>query len=122
MRIKIISDGISMGTHVVNAETGEEIKGVTKVEWSIGVGELSRVKLEFVHIPAEAEGIVDDAMTVADCICGASGDQVEMHETRIWCNRCGAHISISGLLGYSRGTDLLAMWNRAMTKLEETKR
>lgn len=33
MRLKIISDGSRKGTRVIDANSGEEIEGVTNVEW-----------------------------------------------------------------------------------------
>jgi len=35
MYIKIISDGTVGGTSVVNSDTGEKIKGIYRVDWSI---------------------------------------------------------------------------------------
>jgi hypothetical protein len=39
MRIKIVSDGTSKGTSVVNAETGEPIEMVTRVLWRLDAKE-----------------------------------------------------------------------------------
>ena len=46
MELKIISDGTSAGTKVVDWKTGEELEGVISVEWSIGVGEFAVAKIE----------------------------------------------------------------------------
>ena len=46
MELKIISDGTSDGTKVVDWKTGEVLEGVTNVEWSIGVGEIAVAKIE----------------------------------------------------------------------------
>lgn len=57
MKIKIINDGCVGNTHVVNAETGEEIKGVRFVSWSIGVDTgAAAALLEFVAVPVEVTG------------------------------------------------------------------
>lgn len=53
MELKIISDGTSEGTKVVNSETEEEINGVTSIEWSIGSGEFAVAKIEFNLAQAE---------------------------------------------------------------------
>lgn len=34
MQLKIISDGTPSGTHVVDAHTGEEVRGVKSVQWN----------------------------------------------------------------------------------------
>ena len=46
MELKIISDGTSDGTKVVDWKTGEVLEGVTSVEWYIGVGEIAVAKIE----------------------------------------------------------------------------
>ena len=56
MNIKIISDGTSKGTKVVNAETGEDVEYVQHIEWQLGVGELSDCTLKFIKVPIEFVG------------------------------------------------------------------
>ena len=63
--IRITSDGTRGGSRVVDAETGEEIQGVTKVTWTLDApsGSPARAIIEVigVEIDAAAEvAIVDD--------------------------------------------------------------
>ncbi len=60
MKIKIISDGTSKGTTVVNSDTGEIVNGVTKVEWGIEINGVSWAKMDFVNVSVEIVGGVDD--------------------------------------------------------------
>jgi hypothetical protein len=61
MKIKIVSDGTPMGTKVVNAETGEAIKGVCGVSWSLSDNRsIGRAIVEFALVPVE---LVGDAYT-----------------------------------------------------------
>lgn len=52
MRLKIVSDGISINTSVVNADTGERIDGVTCIKWFIDNEGCSKavIELEFVKV------------------------------------------------------------------------
>jgi hypothetical protein len=47
MKIKIVSDGTSLGTKVLNAETGEALEGASRVDWSIEAGELGKAVVHF---------------------------------------------------------------------------
>jgi hypothetical protein len=63
MKLKIISNGQAIGTKIINADTGEEIEGIVSVKWQIdGPGELSKMELQFINIPVEVEGIVEDTV------------------------------------------------------------
>lgn len=53
-RVKITANGDVTGTRVVDAETGEPIRA-TRVEFSHGVGELPKVRLETIGDDAELE-------------------------------------------------------------------
>jgi len=56
IRLKIISDGTPTGTKVIDSETGEEIEGIRRVEWSISFDEISIVKIEIGMSLIEAIG------------------------------------------------------------------
>lgn len=55
MKLKIISDGTPSGTKVVNAETGEELKYLESVKWSVSVGQPSSAQIALDCV--EFEGI-----------------------------------------------------------------
>jgi hypothetical protein len=58
MRLKIISNGKVMGTHVVNAETGEELENCTAVSFSIDVKSLTaKATVELVLAEAEIDAL-----------------------------------------------------------------
>lgn len=60
-RIKIVSDGTTAGTSVVDAETGQEIDGVCAVRWEADAAEgWARVTLEMFRVPVEVIGEVTD--------------------------------------------------------------
>ena len=46
MELKIISDGTSAGTKVMDRRTGEVLEGVISVEWSVKFGEIAVAKIE----------------------------------------------------------------------------
>jgi hypothetical protein len=58
MRIKIISDGTSRGTRIVNAETNDPIEDCRAIHWICDVGDnqLATAICEFVEIPVEIIG------------------------------------------------------------------
>ena len=56
MKIKIISDGTSKDTKIVNAITGELIDGITEIIWRVKVGGIAKVNLKMLHIPIELVG------------------------------------------------------------------
>jgi len=55
MKLKLISDGSMRpeGTKIVNAETGELIEGISKVEWNIKAGELAEVVIFVINPEVE---------------------------------------------------------------------
>lgn len=60
MKIKIKSDGTSYNTHVTNAETGEELEGVTKVVWTVDTKDgLAKLSLEVAGVEVDVEGETD---------------------------------------------------------------
>ena len=56
MEIKIISDGTSLGTKVIDAETGKELRDVQWAKWELEVGELATVELKIIGVEIEASG------------------------------------------------------------------
>lgn len=46
MKLKIISDGTSAGTRVIDRETGVELEGVKRVRFDMQVGQLGLIWLE----------------------------------------------------------------------------
>jgi hypothetical protein len=59
MRIKIISEGTGRTTKVVNAETGELLKGVRSVKWECpGPGSVAVATLEVILASVEVIGEV----------------------------------------------------------------
>lgn len=70
LKLKIVSDGTSFGTRVVNAETGEELQYVKSIRWEVcsqsqrasAVVELANVELDVashaqISRPAPAWGL-----------------------------------------------------------------
>jgi hypothetical protein len=78
MRIKIVSDGTSAGTKVVDEKTGETVEGVLMISWSVSTEDTgARVLMELLGVPCdivtEARNIqvqemtaVPEGMTVED--------------------------------------------------------
>ncbi len=61
MRLKITSDGTSLGTHLVNVETGEEVDNVTSIQWSIPGGSFtSKATISLVWVEMDAEGELEE--------------------------------------------------------------
>lgn len=60
MRLKIISDGTATGTHVVNADTGDELKWVRRVTFD------ADARGGFVHATIELYSVEVDAVINAD--------------------------------------------------------
>ena len=62
MKIKIVSDGTTWGTQVINAETGERLPNVTKIEISLDAKEATaKTTLTLISVPFE---ITTEAKTV----------------------------------------------------------
>ena len=57
MKIKIISDGLSKNTRVINAETGETVENVLSIEWKCSVHSLATATLKFIEVPVEVSTI-----------------------------------------------------------------
>jgi len=56
MKIKVISEGYGHNTKVINEETGEELEGVTSIEWSVSPGLLAECTLILNNVPMEIVG------------------------------------------------------------------
>lgn len=57
MKLKIISDGTSAGTKVVNAETGEELKNVVRIQWEIEGRGRARATIELDGVMFEGSAL-----------------------------------------------------------------
>ena len=61
MRLKLISDGTPVGTSVVDADTGERVDLIQKVNYEIGVGDIyGRLTMEVMTEDVEIVCDVDD--------------------------------------------------------------
>lgn len=61
MKLKIISDGTSFGTKIIDSTTGEEVEEITSIRWEITAGEVSRATITFDRIQCVVEGeVIDD--------------------------------------------------------------
>ena len=60
MKLKIISDGTSLGTKIVNSDTGEEVEEITSIHWEITAGEGSRATIQFDRIQCDVDGWTND--------------------------------------------------------------
>lgn len=56
MKLKILSDGTSRNTRVIDEETGEPLDGVVSIAWSMRAGREAFVLLEMEDVPAELVG------------------------------------------------------------------
>ena len=53
MRIKIISNGEPGNTQVIDIDTGEALKGVEKIEWTISGNSFGKAVLHMGDVPVE---------------------------------------------------------------------
>ena len=61
MKIKIISDGTSYNTKVINAETGEPITGITYLHWTCDASEgIAKVFMEVIDVVVELVGNTEE--------------------------------------------------------------
>jgi uncharacterized protein YrrD len=63
-KVKIIGDGTSRGTKVIDAETGEKLSAVQKVEFSIECGMVGLVRVTQLYRLGEID--VDGLVPVAE--------------------------------------------------------
>jgi hypothetical protein len=64
MRVKIISDGTSLGTRVVDAETGEILEGIVGLSWvATARSDLTAATITLMGVPVELES---DAISVTE--------------------------------------------------------
>jgi len=67
MNLKIISDGTPANTKVVDAETGEPVANVTKVQWSLAWNGYAKARIDVVLMEIDAEtGTVKKEAFVTD--------------------------------------------------------
>lgn len=54
MKLKLISDGTSVGSKLIDEDTGETVHGISKLIYEVDANELlSKVTVEFFNIPVE---------------------------------------------------------------------
>jgi hypothetical protein len=79
MKIRITSKGTPGSTRVVNAETGDELKNVTHIAWTVGVDGLSVATITVLAVPvdviAEASPITDEPASVDDSATGFAAEE-----------------------------------------------
>jgi len=56
MKIKIISDGTSFGTKIINIDTGEELDSVIKIQWNYEASNIAEAIITFEETPVELIG------------------------------------------------------------------
>lgn len=60
MKLKLISDGTTQGTKVVDIKSGEMIENVYHIRWELTTGGKSMMILDLVDIPAEVIGHAEE--------------------------------------------------------------
>lgn len=68
MKLRIVSDGTPLGTHIVNAETGERIENVLGVQWEINGRQTARAIIEVKDVPVDLR--VDAQIRLTDTMGG----------------------------------------------------
>lgn len=54
MKLKIISDGTTVGTKLINEETGEMVGLVQNIQWEVGVGDnFASATVRLIKVPVE---------------------------------------------------------------------
>lgn len=61
MKLKIVSDGTSEGTNVINAETGERIELVSHIDISIDAGDIAYANIRILEPFVEIDNIESKA-------------------------------------------------------------
>lgn len=81
MKIRITSKGTPGSTRVVNAETGEELKNVTHIAWTVGVDGDSLATIAVKAVPldviAEAASITEESVSMDDSATGPVAEEDE---------------------------------------------
>ncbi len=55
MKAKLISSGLGYGTKVLT-ESGEELKGITRIRWEVAVDEIATMEVDLLAVTTEVEG------------------------------------------------------------------
>ncbi len=77
MKLKIVSDGRAINTHV-ETEDGHEIKGVQSIDWHVDVESgLATAEIKFVNIPVDIVGDTDTDTPGEHVDVSALGDKYE---------------------------------------------
>src|SRR5580692_8961723 len=54
MKLKIVSDGTNAGTHLVDEDTGEFVRGISKISWECSCDDvITKTIIELQNIPVE---------------------------------------------------------------------
>jgi hypothetical protein len=64
MKYKIMSDGYSQGTKIIDSETGAPIKGVSKIEWVMDVDNVGIATVTIIDVGMEAD--IDNIQIIKD--------------------------------------------------------
>src|SRR3990167_3463131 len=84
MRIKIISDGTTLGTKVIDEETGEKIGLIQKIVWSADVNKvITECTVKLVKVPVE---IITEAEAEANPLERAEANPLES------CKKCSGPV------------------------------
>jgi len=62
IKLKIISDGTSGKTRVVNEYTGEMVKGVYEVSWRCEISSFAEATIKVRNVPVEVSGTLDSLL------------------------------------------------------------
>ena len=65
-RVKIVSNGLPNGTHVYDADTGIEIKGIRSITWEISLNKPSTANIEFVLSELDVEDALVEITGLGD--------------------------------------------------------
>lgn len=68
MRLKIVSDGTTTGTQLLDADTGQQVHGVQAIRWTCDIWDhqLARAEVVLVGLPVEVAGEVQEVTSVGD--------------------------------------------------------
>jgi hypothetical protein len=65
--VRIESDGTPGGTKVFDATTGEQIRGVRGIKWSIGLDTVATAEIDFVVVEVNVKGeTIQDVTALSD--------------------------------------------------------
>lgn len=59
-KIRIVSDGTPGGTRVIDEASGEDIRGIRAIRWEVTGKDIAKVSLDFVKVPVDLVGEVEE--------------------------------------------------------------